>query len=115
MIKEIFLICALSVPATIWKPPLTDADKVIHEFMALMTQAQTMEDVLFIKKPYKWNKALDKMEGLAQGGIVLIQGNMREFHYWFRSHGFMAMPFMWRDFHVYKKALNSGLFVVKDA
>lgn len=115
MIKEAFLLCALAVPATTWKPPLTEADLILHEFMARMTQSRTSEEVLFIKSPWQWERVVKELMTLAPGGFALIQGRQWRFHDYFKDHGWMHMPFMWRDFHVYKKPLYGGLFLVKGA
>lgn len=112
MIKEIFLICALAAPATTWKPPLTEADLILHEFMARMTQAKTMEDVIFIHKPWTWPEVRQKTIRLSPGGFVLIEGRQILFHNYFIDHNYMHMPFVWRKFHIYKKSLD-GLYLVK--
>lgn len=117
MIVELFLSCALALPAaTDFKPTLSHADLVVIGFAVRMTQSKTMADVLFIKKPWwDWSEVRIKLVNLPYGGFAFIQGRQFHFHKWFIDHGWMHMPFMWRDYHIYKKPMHSGMRVEEAA
>jgi hypothetical protein len=99
-----------------WQPPLTDADLILHKFASLLTQSRNMSDVLIIKKPWwSWSDVTTQLRQLNPGGMVFIQGPKIKFHDWFMIRGWQHFPFMWRDFHIYKKPLSGNLFLVKSA
>lgn len=117
LISEAFLICALALPAaTDFKPPLSHADLAVIGFVVKMTQAQSMDDILFINKPWwEWSEVRAKLIALAPGGFVFIEGRQSRFHKWFMDHGWMHFPFMWRKYHIYKKPFYKGLSLTKGA
>lgn len=115
VIKEIILACALAVPAATWKPPLTHADAIVHAFLAMMTQAKTMDDVFFINRYSAWNETRERLMDLGAGGFALIEGHLYDLKPWFKSHGWMEFPMMWRTYHIFKKPLYNRLTLVQNA
>jgi len=110
--KALFLTCALSLScAAGWNPPLTHSDKAFHRFIANLTPSETMNDVLFIPKPWVWNEVVHDLINLSPGGFVFIEGRLFELMPWFRDHRWERLPFMWRNFHIFRKP--GGRYVPK--
>jgi hypothetical protein len=107
------------IPTTItstWNPPLTDADHIVHKFASMITQAKSMDDVIFIESPWwSWDDVAFQLRGLNPGGVVFIQGDLKRFDQWFLMRGWMKFPYMWRNYYMYKKPRTGRLFLVKSA
>jgi hypothetical protein len=98
-----------------WKPPLTHSDEAFHRFIANITPSGTMNDVLFIPKPWEWNEVVSSLWHLRPGGFVFIEGRLFELMPWFRSHQWQRLPFMWRKFHIFRKPGGITIFLARAA
>lgn len=97
-----------------WAPALTIQERGVLDLMVRLTPSKG--PLLIIRRHWYWIEAKAMlMTILDPGGFALVEHQIEivEAENWLKSQGWLFAEFKFRDFHVYKKPMPGGLFLVK--
>lgn len=108
--KELFLICALSVQPVSFnhEPPteskFNEADQAFYRFLHACSQSYGKNDIVVMSAPFDYVDFKMAMEKLAPGGFLVIEiGEWLGFRLALQVAHYERLPFMWRSYDVYRK------------
>lgn len=99
MISELFLVCALALPPEYFYVNITPADKAFFSMIREMA-----DEIVFLSKK-NWHKGILTIR---PGTIVFIQEELGELLFYFKGRDYERFPFMWKEFHIYRRRGTSA-------
>lgn len=100
MIAEAFLACALAMaPVGGWRPPLGDADHTVMRCLRAMTE----QELVFIHRDATWQEFNQIIWHAPKGSFILIARSYASLKAYFNGRDYELLPFMWRDYMIYRK------------
>lgn len=97
MIPELFLICALAMPAQEAIHPLTD-DAMVFQLLGQYRADQ----ILFFNRPWDAMLVINRLREFY--GIILLESTFGELRGFFNDAGFHRVPYHYGTYEIYQRS-----------